>query len=219
LETRLDADIAALGIALEAVNASIQLELDGLGDDMAEFRDEVAQGIAAILAKLDQNNQTQNENYGKLQALLNSINTTSLVEIKNQLTALKTDSDAMEAGLIAKLDDFRNRTMTKLDNLTGLMAILDDIKSLTSEVQNLKTNVDDVKDSQAGTKKTVETLAPTTWMSVVLILIVLVVAIALLLMSRGKKGNIPVPERTAGATMPARNVKQEPLPGGEGMKP
>jgi hypothetical protein len=219
LETRLGADIAALGIALEAVNASIQLELDGLDSDIAAFRDEVAQGIAAIMAKLDQNNQTQNENYGKLQALVNSINSTSLVDIRNQLVALKTDNDQMETGLIAKLDDFRNKTMNRLDNITEMMSVLDDVKSLATEVENLQSKVDDVKDQQAGTKKSVEALAPPSWGSMVLVIVVLVVAIVLLLMSRGKKENIPVPERTAGVTMPARKVKQESPPDEEPMKP
>jgi hypothetical protein len=211
LETRLGADIAALGIALEAVNASVQLEFDGLNEDIAEFRGEVASGIAAIMAKLDQNNQTQNENYGKLQALVNAINSTSLADIRNQLVTLRTDNDQMEAGLIAKLDDFRNRTMTRLDNLTEMMAVLDDIRALSSDVQNLKTQVGSIKDQQAGTKKSVEALAPPSWGSMVLVIVVLVVAIVLLMMSRGKKsetaaaGSVPESKRP----LPSKSVLQQ----------
>jgi predicted RNase H-like nuclease (RuvC/YqgF family) len=145
----------------------------------------MTEDMAAIMARLDQNNQSQNENYGKLQALVNSINSTSLAEIRNQLVSLKTDNDQMEAGLIAKLDDFKNRTMTKLDNLTGLMALMDDIKSLTTEVQNLKTKVDDVKDQQAGTKKSVEALATPSWGTMVLVIVAVVICVLLLLGSRG----------------------------------
>jgi chromosome segregation ATPase len=187
LEVRLGADIAALDIALEAVNASIQSELLGLGDDIAAFRTEMTGDLAAIMARLDRNNQTQNENYNRLQSLVNDINSTSLADIKNQLAALKSDSDLKETGLNAKLDDFKNKTLTRLENLTGLMTMLDDIRSLTSDVKNLQTQVNGVKDQQTSTKKQVEALAPPSWGSMVLVIMVLALSIVLLLMSRGKK--------------------------------
>jgi hypothetical protein len=153
--------------------------------------------LAAIMAKLDQNNQTQNDNYNRLQSLVNSINSTSLADIKGQLVALKGTTDALGVDLAGKLGDFRNTTLARLENITMEMATMDDIKALSDQVNAVQGQMNTIKDEQATTSKNVSNLGTPSWGSMVLILIVLVVAVLLLVMSRGgRKKGAATPEAT-----------------------
>jgi hypothetical protein len=219
LESRLEGDLAALGTALEAVNASVGAELRGMGDDISAFRAETAAALAEIMAGLERDNRTQNENYQRLQTLINNINTTSLADIRGQLAALQADGNAMEAGLIAKLDDFRDRTMTRFDNITALMAVLDDLRALNSDLDNIQTQVGELKDRQEGTSKDVEALAVPSWGSLVIAMVVLALAVVIVALSRGKKPGpqMPgtLPRAPTGTPLPSPRPSGPPAPPNE----
>jgi hypothetical protein len=191
MEKRLTYNILAIGTALEAVNSSLRSELEGLGEDIAAFRTEMRENLTAILAKLDKNDAAQSENYRKLENLMNSINSTSLADIKGQLLVLQGSTDLLNASLGGRIDDFRTRTMTRLENISGLMATTEDIRSLSTEVENLQLRVNDVKNAQGETNNKVTGLTAPAYGSMVLIIIVLLLAAILLVMSRKKAGSPP----------------------------
>jgi hypothetical protein len=201
METRLKADIGAIDLALDVVNESIHAQISGLGSDIDGFRADMEDSLAAILARLgalDSLDANQTKMAMDIRAMISGLNATSLANMQQTLAEILARSDLLDTDLSTKVSDFRNGTMTRLDNISKAMLTVDDIKSLTTEVKGVQAQVNAVKDEQATTSKNVAALGMPSWLSAVMIIVVLVLAIVLLMMSRGKKGE-PLPAQPAEA--------------------
>ncbi|MBM4249772.1 MAG: hypothetical protein FJ149_10160 [Euryarchaeota archaeon] len=210
MEARLALDIEALGVALEAVNASLLAELAALDADIADFRSDLLDELGKLRASMDATNKTQTDNYKKLENLINGVNATTLADIKSAVAELDAETAQMGLNLNGRIDEFRATTIGRLENISKVMATVDDIKSLTTEVKTVQAGVNNVKAEQATTSKNVAALAPPSWLGVVLIIIVLMLA-AVILMRGGKKGAAPASAAPPPAP-PAGPKPLEPLP-------
>ena len=154
------------------------------------FRSMMEEELSALMDSMDASDKAQTENYRRVEALLNAINTTSLADLKNGLAELETETEQMGIDLTGKIDQFRTGTMDRLDNISQLMATVDDIKSLATEVKTVQTGVNDVEKEQETTSKNVAALGLPSWLGIVLVIIVLLLA-AVQLMRVGKKEAAP----------------------------
>ncbi len=210
MEARLAMDIEALGAALEAVNASLRMELAALDGELADFRGDLTAGLNALKAAMDGANRTQTENREKLENLLNTINSTSLADLKAGLAGLDAETSQMGLNLNGRIDEFRTTAIGRLENISKVMATVDDIGSLTTDVKGVQGQVKEVKTEQETTSKNVAALAAPSWLAVVLIIVVLLLA-AVILMKGGKKADAPVPGAPPAVPPPPSTKPLEPL--------
>jgi hypothetical protein len=222
VEGRLRADIASLAAALDAVNASLQEELAGMSDDIAAFRQMMAQNLTTIYGRMDRQDANQSRDMARIEALLDGMNDTSLAGMKDLLSELQTRTDLLDANLSSKVTDFRDKTMLRFDNVSRLMATMDSINALNTEVKLVQGQAKDIQREQDATSKKVGDLGMPAWGAMIIIIIVLVVAILLLLGSR-KGGNEPAQVVEMGpppqSPPPAPPLRQEPMPPMPPMRP
>ncbi len=215
-EGRLRADLAKLSAALDAVNASLHQELAGLESDIAGFRQMMASNLATIYGRMDRQDANMSGYVAEVEAMLDGLNATSLASMKNLLTELQTRTDLLDANLSSKVSDFRDKTMLRFDNVTRLMATLDSINNLTTEVKYVQGQAKDIQNEQETTSKKVGDLGMPAWGAMIIIIVVLVLAILLLLGSRKKNDPAEVvtmePPRQEPPALPPPPVSHQPLP-------
>ena len=186
VEGRLRADLALLSAALDAVNASLHDELAMMGEDIAEFRQMMAQNLTTIYGRMDRQDANQSRDMARIEAILDGMNDTSLAGMKGLLTELQTRTDLLDTNLSSKVTDFRDKTMLRFDNVSRLMATMESINSLTTEVKYVQGQAKGIQNEQDKTSKKVSDLNAPAWGAMIIIIVVLVLAILLLLGS--KKG-------------------------------
>jgi hypothetical protein len=215
VEGRLRADLARLAAALDAVNASLQEELAGMSDDIAAFRQMMAQNLTTIYGRMDRQDANQSRDMARLEAILDGMNDTSLADMKDLLSELQTRTDLLDANLSSKVADFRDKTMLRFDNVSRLMATMDSINALTTEVKFVQGQAKDIQREQDSTSKKVGDLGAPAWGAMIIIIVVLVLAILLLLGSRRKGEPAEVvavePPRQA-PPPPPPPVSHQPMP-------
>ncbi|MEM2870354.1 MAG: hypothetical protein QW379_08060 [Thermoplasmata archaeon] len=205
MEARLALDVEALGVALEAVNASLRAELSALEAELEDFRADLLAELGAMMAAMEGANRTQTESYRRLEGLVRDLNSSTLAGIQAAVSELDAGMAEVGGNLSARIEGFRSAVMLRLENVSRLMATVDDIKSLSSEVKVVQGGLSGVKREQEETSRGVAGLAMPAWGSLLLIIIVLVVAVLALLVARGRKGR-------ANSAAPGAGYAQPPLP-------
>jgi hypothetical protein len=223
VEGRLRADIAALDAALDAVNESMHDELAAMSDDIAAFRTMMAQNLTTIYGRMDRQDANQSRDMARLEAILDGMNDTSLAGMKGLLTELQSRTDLLDANLSGRVADFRDKTMLRFDNVSRLMATMDSINALTTEVKFVQGQAKDIQKTEDSTSKKVSDLAPPAWGAMIIIIVVLLVAILLLLGSKKKAEPTEVavmepPMQAPAPNPPPAHPPMRPVPPPEGGK-
>jgi len=213
VEDRLRADLNKLAAALDAVNASLHEELAGMEADIAGFRSMMASNLTTIYGRMDKQDANLSRDVADILGMLNGLNATSLASMKQLLTELQTRTDLLDTNLSTKVTDFRDKTMVRLDNVSKLMATIESINSLTTEVKFVQGQAKDIKNEQESTSKKVADLNPPAWGAMIIIIVVLVLAILLLLGSRkGKNEPAQVVEMEPPRQAPPPPISPGPMP-------
>jgi|GEM_PF-1343345 len=212
-------DIAGLNRTLKSLNTSLHAELTAMEAEDQAFQGETATTLQEILDQLDTLDMNMTKNIKDLQTTLNNLNSTTLAQMEQQLTAIENKIDASGkassndtksvlekiSALKTDIGQFRSDTSTRLNNITDLLAQLDNltlmaqnIKSIQQDtaamkaelarLNDIENSIKEIKKEQAKTTNKVEGTGGLNMAMVALLVIILVVAIVLLFVGRKSSG-------------------------------
>jgi chromosome segregation ATPase len=217
IDVGLSSDIAGLDTALTALNASLHAELAAMETENQAFRTQTATTLQDILDRLDALDMNLSSDIDDLQTTVNNLNSTTLAQIEQQLTDIDNKIDASGAdssndtklvlekitALKTDIGQFRSETGTRLDNITDLLAALDDLSVMAQNIKTIQqdtatmkaelarlsaieASLKELEKKQDTTTSKVESSGSLNMAMVALLVMILVLGVVLLL--TGRKG-------------------------------
>jgi len=209
LDLMVSAQLYQLGQLIYSVNASIQKRLDDLDSEMATFKSEMGSDLDEISTSIDGDRVESLEKIEDLMELISSLsvsfegmNETILNEIDVGLGELSDGLGTSEGNVTALIGEMRERlvlfsgeTSDGIQNVTNLMARMQELQALSDTAERIEDDLDALNDIQTGVgdiKKEQEDTNSglsmnTVFMIMVMVLLIIAIVMLSLVLVRGGK--------------------------------
>ncbi len=197
LELDLAADMLSLQVLIEGANRSMLQEISSLEADISTMRAEVVDGLGDIILHLEGMEGNLAGEIDILEVLIEEIDSVSIALLSERLHTMaaglgENDTALMEliSDLGSKLDLLDLTVSERLENISSIMATMEDLDSLSSEMSEIGSDLEtlgdleealsDVEAEQADTSSTISVNTALLWfimlMSVIMIGFVIYIA-------------------------------------------
>jgi hypothetical protein len=209
MDREISAYLYQLERMMDSLNISIHIRLDSIDNDLAVLRGDLQSGMDAISVSLD-NDQAQlldvigdlREEVSSLSVSLAGMNGSVLNKIDEGLRQLSYELGSSEDSVTSLIDEmrakltlYRTETKDEIENVSALMARMQELKALSDSadrieddldtLNDLQTGVGDIKKEQEDTNKGLST--NTVLMIIVMVLLIIAIAMLSVVLIRGRR--------------------------------
>jgi hypothetical protein len=212
LDLKMSAQIYQLRALIESVNESIQVRLFQLGIDLIAFKSDMDAGLSGISASLDANQAELIAELGLISDMIDSLsislegmNASMLDSIVSGLTGVSKELAEGDENLsteidilLGRLNEYRDDTAHDLQNISALMATIQELETLSQTADRIETDLDtlnalqaDVGDIQKEQEDTTSSISLNTILLIVAIVLqiaLLIIGMILMMRKRGSGG-------------------------------